>query len=78
MLCQNQGGKGDVVWGYKLRNEGKPLETGEKKKRQENRFFSEPLWNLPCQTFVLVVEDYFELLPPDLFCGNSVQKQQEN
>ena len=33
MLCQNQGGKGDVVWGYKPRNEGKPLETGEKKKK---------------------------------------------
>lgn len=25
------------------RNEGKPLETGKKKKRQENIFFSDPL-----------------------------------
>ena len=69
VLCQNQREKGDVVWGYKLRNEGKPLETGKKKKkkkRKEDRFLTEPLWNQPCQTFVLVV-DYFGLLPPDLF-----------
>ena len=35
VLCQNQREKGDVVWGYKLRNEGKPLETGIKKKKKK-------------------------------------------
>lgn len=27
--------KGDVVWGYKPRNEGKPPETGKKKARKQ-------------------------------------------
>lgn len=60
------------------RNEGKPLETGKKKKGKKT-YSSQTLYETnSANTFVLVVEDYFGLLPPDLFCGNSFQKQQEN